>query len=555
MSCPTPIPSYSSEVSTIFLAHCVMCHQASGVESSMPLDTYATVFAQRSAVLDQVYTCKMPQPPQPSLSDSERESLLAWLVCNAPPELALLALALAACGGGANATREQMLDPTFCGSCHTQHLSDWSGSMHAYASIDPVFRAMNQKGQRDTAGALGGFCVNCHAPMAVSEKATTDGLNLDQVPSNLQGVGCFFCHSVDAVTDTHNNPLTIATDLTIRGPFSDPVATVHKSEYSTLHDRDKLDSATLCGSCHDVVTGHGAQLERTFAEWKASVFSQPTIGETCGQCHMAQSTSPEVIANTPGLSPRRVHSHTFAAVDVALSTFPNAAAQQSEIATFLNNTLQTGLCVTDGQPRIQVLLDNVAAGHDFPSGAAQDRRLWAQVQAFAGDQMIYQSGMVADGASEAVPGDTDLWQMRECIFDTTGAETHDFWNAATYSANTLPGSATFDMSDPRFYQGHIVKKFPQTGQLTAAPDRVVLQMRMRPMSLDVLDELIASGDLDAGIRAQMPTFNVGAPLQWTADAGSIVSMDNGFPVSCVSATNLTLAFNATPATDKMSCSP
>ena len=69
--------------------------------------------------------------------------------------------------------------------------------MHAYASDDPVFRAMNARGQRETDGGLGDFCVKCHAPMALNEKATTDGLNLDAVPQALHGVTCFYCHTVD----------------------------------------------------------------------------------------------------------------------------------------------------------------------------------------------------------------------------------------------------------------------------------------------------------------------------------------------------------------------
>ena len=30
-----------------------------------------------------------------------------------------------------------------------------------------VFLAMNERGQRETGGQLGPFCVNCHAPLAV----------------------------------------------------------------------------------------------------------------------------------------------------------------------------------------------------------------------------------------------------------------------------------------------------------------------------------------------------------------------------------------------------
>src|SRR5262249_26682219 len=151
----------------------------------------------------------------------------------------------------------------------------------------------------------------------------------------------------------------------------------------------------------------------------------------------------------------------------------------------LDSALQTGLCVTLGEPRIQVLLDNVGTGHDFPSGASQDRRLWADVTAYSGDSVVYHSG----------DGDPDLWEMRQCIFAESGAEVHNFWEAATDESNTLPGQATFDMSDPRFYESHVVRKFPRSGTLGTSPDRVVLQMRLTPVAPEVLADLVASGDL------------------------------------------------------------
>src|SRR5271154_2017340 len=97
--------------------------------------------------------------------------------------VALGALALAACSSSSTSTttmltQAQLLDPLSCQGCHPDQFSQWSGSMHAYSSKDPVFVAMNQRGQRETNGQLGSFCVKCHAPMALHEGATTDGLNL-----------------------------------------------------------------------------------------------------------------------------------------------------------------------------------------------------------------------------------------------------------------------------------------------------------------------------------------------------------------------------------------
>src|SRR5678816_89258 len=82
---------------------------------------------------------------------------------------AVLVLAISAgCGdGGGSLPIAKLQDPETCNECHPKHVTQWSGSMHAYASDDPVFVAMNKRGQRETGGQLGTFCVKCHAPMAV----------------------------------------------------------------------------------------------------------------------------------------------------------------------------------------------------------------------------------------------------------------------------------------------------------------------------------------------------------------------------------------------------
>src|SRR3954465_428275 len=96
--------------------------------------------------------------------------------------LVLIAGLVGACGGGdggdtkpgpdpqpdpaalpARLSLEKLMDPETCKGCHPKHYEEWSGSMHAYAAVDPVFNAMNKRGQRETSGQLGKFCVQCHA--------------------------------------------------------------------------------------------------------------------------------------------------------------------------------------------------------------------------------------------------------------------------------------------------------------------------------------------------------------------------------------------------------
>jgi hypothetical protein len=463
-------------------------------------------------------------------------------------------------------TRETLLDPQTCNQCHKNHYADWSSSMHAYASDDPVFRAMNQRGQRETKGALGSFCVKCHAPMAVNEGATTDGLNLDSVPQKLHGVTCYFCHTVESVAGTHNNPLVLAGDVTMRGEYTDPVQNAaHPATYSALHDRTQLTSAPLCGACHDIVSPEGAAIERTYADWQESLFSHAGVGDTCSQCHMEElprGDGLEPIAQAPNVFARKYHVHSFPAVDQA--TTPSLPAQPSGeqgLQDFLNTTVSTALCVVqqDGNGAIRVIVDNLAAGHSVTSGSAQDRRLWAEVIAYSGGNVVYQSGVASPGqAVTSLASDPDLWLIRDCMFDDAGAQVSMFWQAASVESNLLPYPTTANATDPAYYRTHVIQYYPRdpSATLPAAPDKVTLRLLLQPIGLDVLQDLQDSGDLDGGIPAQMPTLVFPEPvLTWTAATANATYLEGNTPVSCITDTGLNVAAAKNPAVNHAKCAP
>jgi hypothetical protein len=338
--------------------------------------------------------------------------------------LFLILLSAASCGTDREAeasrtlTREQLLDPETCASCHVEHYQEWSGSMHAYAAEDPLFLAMNARAQREA--DVGDFCVKCHAPMAVREGLTNDGLNLPDVPQQLRGVTCYFCHSAEGVTDTHDNPVQLAEDQIMRAAIGDPLPNAaHASGYSKLLDRSRIASADLCGSCHDIQNQHGVDIERTFGEWRDSAFSQAPGGTTCGQCHMAEGNELAPVAQVVGAMPRRRHGHDFPAVDVALSDFPNQSEQRAAIQELLDTTVQSALCVRGlgTNKSLVVILDNVAAGHSFPSGVAHDRRAWVELTGYQGSEAVYASGVVPEGTSVTELKDPDLWLLRDCGYD------------------------------------------------------------------------------------------------------------------------------------------
>ncbi len=421
-------------------------------------------------------------------------------------------------------TREQLLDAETCRGCHSDHYREWAGSMHAYASQDPVFLAMNRRGQEETNGELGAFCVGCHAPLALREGATTDGLNLADVPQALQGVNCYFCHNVDAVEGAHNNPLRLSDDVTLRGGVKDPRRNAaHPSAYSDLFSSPKVDSAALCGSCHDVTVPSPPapaelHLERTFGQWQASIFSPPqaaddTAALSCNGCHMLPTTGVPIADGLGPSAPLRArHAHTFAGVDVALSAFPDtgdtdldqasAEQQRAELQRLLDSTLRLEVCVLKrftGDATVKVTLDNATAGHHFPTGAAQDRRAFVEVRAFAAEAEtpFYETGVVPAGQGVASLDDPDLWLLRDRMFDANGVEVHQFWQAAELKEGTLPVATSLDPLSPGFIAGHALRQFPSQGQLKQTPERVTVRVRLEPIGREVLADLVDSGHLDA----------------------------------------------------------
>jgi hypothetical protein len=491
-------------------------------------------------------------------------------------------------------TIEQLKDPETCNTCHTKHYRDWSGSMHAYASDDPLFLAMNERGQREA--NIGNFCVQCHAPMAVlaaGPDKVVDTAMLKSLPRSERGVTCYFCHNVEDVTSTHNNPLVLAGDNVMRGRFNDAVPNeAHRSAYSKLLDGEHLESSNMCGACHDIVNAKGAHVERTFAEWKETVFSAPIVGLTCAQCHVNPSPRPEVIADGPvtGVYARTSHDHRMPAVDKAITPFPELLAQEEGIRKELNYppVLQTGLCVayygTDS--KIVVITDNLQAGHKFPSGAAQDRQLWFEVTAFQGGNKIFESGHVEQGQDASHSSDPNIWLIRDCMFDEQGKKTHMFWESKTSDSNVLPGPLTLNPLDPRFYQTHVTRAYPlASNERIPIPDRIELRVWLQPFPFEAFDDLTPElktlgyndaeilgfrGKLEPMLITTKAAAGVTEPgvLEWTEQAAKdtpggtfrntaplLKDVARNVDVQCVTGTGMRMGVDTRPAPKHTTCAP
>jgi hypothetical protein len=89
------------------------------------------------------------------------------------------------------------------------------------------------------------------------------------------------------------------------------------------------------------------------------------------------------------------------------------------------------------------------------------------------------------------------------------------------------------------------------------PDRITMRLRLEPVGLEVVDSLIASGDLDPSIRAAFTTFRVGAQLEWTPATATSTYLDRGTGgrVSCATNTNLNVQADRFAAPMRSSCAP
>jgi hypothetical protein len=460
-------------------------------------------------------------------------------------KLLLLCVVVAACGDSPKLAVEKLEDPTTCMECHATHHQQWSASMHAYATEDPVFVAMQKRGQRETNGALGTFCIQCHAPMAVALGTVTadnaKDFDLSTLPKEQQGINCYFCHNIDSINDDHNNGLVVALDQTMRGGAKNPVdSPAHNSKYDPMM-AGATNNSQMCGSCHDVITPRGIALERTYSEWKTSIFSHDDPANllplTCSGCHMQSKPGEDVIADKPGLNvPARrngYHEHLWPAIDEALTPdVPGGDVLSAGIKRDLDPAITIvgptptggtaaqapgGICVTPiGGGQITVRVDSRGTGHMWPSGAAQDRRAWLELHAYdASNNEVFSTGVVPDDKDPEEINDPNLFAMWDFTFKDDGTPAHFFWDVAREDpSHLIRPPVTLVQTDQAF--DHSTTKMFNVPNATSAIDHITARIRIRPLSLRMLDDLVSSGDLDAGIASQLKTLDIsGTQRTWS----------------------------------------
>lgn len=244
-------------------------------------------------------------------------------------------------------------DGAWCGGCHTDEYRAWAASVHAHSADDPMV-AFCVRGEAATAGASSvKLCAGCHDPVSLrtGDASSTSG----------RSITCLGCHEVTAPIRAGGNA-----DLE-----------AHRYTWTVDHKaRAQASLATLrspafCGGCHQqFVPGTGLNPAfRTLDEWQRSRFAAGPTQTLCVDCHMPKQG---------GTADHRfVGGNVYMGARVGDPTL--LADQKSRLASFMQ------ISAARAQDAVVINVVNQGSGHAFPTGTADLREAWAEVDAIAAD--------------------------------------------------------------------------------------------------------------------------------------------------------------------------
>jgi hypothetical protein len=138
--------------------------------------------------------------------------------------------------------------------------------------------------------------------------------------------------------------------------------------------------------------------------------------------------------------------------------------------------------------------------------------MWIEVVAYdVHEAVVFESGRVADTEPIDEAGtdpayDPQLALCRDWIYDANGDATHDFWKVVVQRAPRRlrkPDTSVHDRSRA---------SHTRSASFAIARDRefahMTIRLRMRPIDIDVLPDLVDTADLDAELIARVPTFTL-----------------------------------------------
>ena len=258
--------------------------------------------------------------------------------------------------------------PKKCGACHKEIYQEWQQSLmaqsftHPWDDVEYFKLALPHALKLEKVAGVKGGCIACHGPLAflagdIPPKPPGAGTRVNE------GVSCDICHSITGSTekDPFNFSFEISPGKVKYGTRHDAKTTFHDTQYSAF-----IQSAELCGTCHDEQSPYGAWVKETYREWKSGPYGQK--GFRCQDCHMYRAPGKSV---KTGKQRDDIAHHVFHGPH-----FNNKLSGCVDLALYVSKPEVT----RGSKVKIRAALFNGKVGHHFPSGSSEERMLWLEVK-------------------------------------------------------------------------------------------------------------------------------------------------------------------------------
>ena len=317
-----------------------------------------------------------------------------------------------------------------CGTsgCHSEIYAEWEVSAHRYAAADPFFRVIQQNMGEQKGPIAARYCAGCHDPIGLF--AGSANLYSDYLTNKIglnEGVSCISCHAITQADVQGNADYVIESPERYmfelqNGPLakwtSDFLIRAYPQQHVESFNRPLQKTSEYCAGCHkqyideDINNVGWVQLQNQYDQWRKSNWyteKDPISTLECRECHMPLVASMDPSSGdafdynrTPDDGMHRSHRFLGGNQYVPkLLDLPGAETHVRMIEEWLQGKIEIpeiedkwvsspAIPITIISPdsvrmgddlRLDVLITNRKAGHDFPTGPLDMIQTWIEIVA------------------------------------------------------------------------------------------------------------------------------------------------------------------------------
>ncbi len=285
------------------------------------------------------------------------------------PLLVLLATSAAFAVSAEPIPYDRFESPKTCATCHVDLAREHEQAMmsqaytHDWDEIEYFELALPHARKDPKVAEIEAGCNGCHAPLAllagdIPPKPPSAGTRANE------SVSCDLCHTVTGFTGDvpFNFNWTVSPGKTKYGPRDGVESPHHESKGNPF-----FRTAEFCGTCHNEKDPWGVWVKSTHLEWKEG--PQGRGGIVCQDCHMPPAAGRSAVM---GETRPDVRQHLF-----------HGAHDPGKLRGVVEVRIHPES--REAEPgdtvKLTAIVVNAKAGHKVPSGSAEERVVWLDVEA------------------------------------------------------------------------------------------------------------------------------------------------------------------------------